>query len=43
MRYDVFVYRDRRWWMSEIPELGTFGQTLFRSSVPFEARTLVAV
>jgi hypothetical protein len=43
MRYDVFVYRDRRWWMLEIPELGTVGQTLFRSYVPFEARALVAV
>jgi hypothetical protein len=42
-RYDVYAFQDRTWWMLDIPELGTLGQTTSRLLVPTEARYLIAL
>ena len=42
-RFDVFVYRDQRWWMIEIPALGTISQAERYSDVPETARDLIAI
>lgn len=40
--FDVFVRRDGKWWVFDIPELGAAGQALKLSDVEFEARDVVA-
>lgn len=41
-RYDAVAFRDRTWWMIEIPELGTT-PALSRSEVASQACDLIAV
>ncbi|TIH32268.1 hypothetical protein [Subtercola vilae] len=42
-RFDVFVFRDQRWWILEIPALGTISQAERYSDVPSTARDLIAI
>jgi hypothetical protein len=42
-KYHVYAFQDRTWWMYDIPELGTIGQTTSRLLVPTQARYLIAV
>lgn len=42
-RYHVYAFQDRTWWMYEIPELDTMGQTTSRLLVPALARDSIAL
>jgi hypothetical protein len=42
-RYDVFVYRDRTFWMLDVPELGILGAAASRFTAPREARDLISL
>ncbi|MDR1151260.1 MAG: hypothetical protein LBK72_02070 [Bifidobacteriaceae bacterium] len=42
-RFDVVVRRDGRWWVFEIPELGTGGQARDLAEVEYEARGVAAM
>lgn len=41
--YEVMAERDGRWWVFEIPELGTGGQARYLTDVAFEAQGVAAM